>query len=331
MQRYESLDFEGAAAATEGLERCRDGSAAELADAFRWRAQALAGGGDSGRAAEVFALVEVIVPGYALDPFLSPKLHELQRAGRAQAKSSRPVFARLLPTEESGGERQLLVEVFDAEKSHSATFRFFLGERTRELPGVPVGDRHFRATVPREATADDQVEVMVHVGARLGCRTPRARIDPEVEVLHASAPPDALAPAAPAPAAPARSLQLAAAPFAEVVSRRVGAELAVSVALGPSFEVGAAVTLGSYPGLRLAASLHRPRTGALIEPLVQARLAYHPWPGAVGVGALVGATAEAGPGRILAGVVGERYFVPAGFLPYAVMAVAGYQLDLLTP
>ena len=67
--------------------------------------------------------------------------------------------------------------------------------------------------------------------------------------------------------------------------------------------------------------------------LLQLRFLYQPVKDGegVGAGALLAAALEAGHGRLLAGVAGD-FFVsgPDRYYPYAVLGVAGYELDLLS-
>ena len=55
-ERYARADYQGAVAALGEVEACADGTEVELADAFRWRAQAKASLGDTSGAIEAWAL-----------------------------------------------------------------------------------------------------------------------------------------------------------------------------------------------------------------------------------------------------------------------------------
>src|SRR5687767_9548998 len=93
---YAQGAYTKAAAALADVEVCVDGSEVELAEAFRWRAQAKAAAGDTAGSTEAWALVWTVLPTYALDPLESPKFHELYAAGRSRALQGRLVFGRLI-------------------------------------------------------------------------------------------------------------------------------------------------------------------------------------------------------------------------------------------
>ena len=94
-ERYARGDYAGANAALADVEVCTDGSDVELADAFRWRAQAKAAAGDTEGSLEAWALAWTVLPTYVLDPLESPKFHQLYAEGRQRAARERRVFARL--------------------------------------------------------------------------------------------------------------------------------------------------------------------------------------------------------------------------------------------
>ena len=93
--RYARGDYAGAVTALAEVEICTDGSEVELAEAFRWRAQAKAALGDTLGSIEAWALAWTVLPTYVLDPLESPKFHELYAEGRKRAATGQLVFARL--------------------------------------------------------------------------------------------------------------------------------------------------------------------------------------------------------------------------------------------
>jgi hypothetical protein len=136
-QAYQSVDFVGAAKAADVV-ACRDGSPAELAEALRWRAQAFAAHSDVLEAIQAFAQLAAVAPDYALDPFLSPKVHELFQAGRAEALLRHTVFLRLLAPAMRGGRTYARAEVY-GPASPEVVFRFNVGEDLVDVPAAGSG------------------------------------------------------------------------------------------------------------------------------------------------------------------------------------------------
>lgn len=141
-----------------------------------------------------------------------------------------------------------------------------------------------------------------------------------VASTHVTAPPSA----EPAP------LHVFALLFGDVVSTQGGAEVGLGFSIAPTVDLGAAASLGDSVGVRFLMSVHSDRTSTwgwlvelrgLVQPLDAGT--------AVGLGALLGTTLEAGPGRLLVGVAGDFYSGPDRYYPYAVLGMAGYELDLL--
>ncbi|MBI3183314.1 MAG: OmpA family protein [Myxococcales bacterium] len=129
-------------------------------------------------------------------------------------------------------------------------------------------------------------------------------------------------------------LHLSAAGFGSLLARYAGAEVGASWAPASFVEVGATANLGRYVGGRLTVGLHPSEPFAAgLRPLLQLRGVLHPVEGGAGIGggALVGGSLEAGPGRLIGGVLGEFFSGPAAYTPFALHALAGYELDLLKP
>jgi hypothetical protein len=113
--RYEQADSKGTLAATASIEACIDGEPGELAEALRWRAQALLAEGNSPAALDAFVLLLTIAPHYQLDPLLSPKLHQLLTEARARVVATGGLpFARLRRAPLDGSS--VLVEVYDPHR-----------------------------------------------------------------------------------------------------------------------------------------------------------------------------------------------------------------------
>ncbi|MBI3182652.1 MAG: OmpA family protein [Myxococcales bacterium] len=133
---------------------------------------------------------------------------------------------------------------------------------------------------------------------------------------------------------PPAPLHLKASVVGDPFVRATGAEVEGSFSALPNLDVGAAATLGQAVGARLTVKLHPSSPlGAGIRPFLQLRGIFHPVNGGFGTGggAWLGATVEAGPGRVIAGAIGELYAGPAGYVPYSLMMGAGYELDFLRP
>jgi hypothetical protein len=101
---FESGDVAGTLAATQNVERCTDGTAAELARALRWRAQAVAAKGNEVATVTAFAWVYAVDPRFVPEPPLPMDLEALFERGKAQAQSDQLVLVRLLaPATDAGG------------------------------------------------------------------------------------------------------------------------------------------------------------------------------------------------------------------------------------
>jgi hypothetical protein len=113
------------------------------------------------------------------------------------------------------------------------------------------------------------------------------------------------------------------------LARRAGAEVGAAFALTRMWDVGLAASLGQRVGLRASVTLHPAQSDFPLRPVAALRAVVHPLPGgaALGGGLFAGATYELGPGRVVAGIIGEAYRVPVDFAPYALLISAGYQLD----
>lgn len=185
--RYEAVDYPASVRATLEVEQCQDGSAAELAEALRWRAQALAAGGNAQAATEAFALLGTVAPDYALDPLVSPKIHRLSGDGQRKARAEGRVFARLLEPRWEDGRATLRVELFDPRKrATSVLFSFEGGEPGVEITASLREGRTFEAQAPRHAGR--LYSAVVETIERVAFRTPSARL-PTSRGVSTAAPP----------------------------------------------------------------------------------------------------------------------------------------------
>lgn len=111
-ERYQAVDYPAVLAAVKGVEDCTDGTAEELAEAVRWRGQALAATRQTADAVEAFALAITIYPLYVLDPMVAPKVHTLFNQGRAKVTNEKRVFGRVV----ARNGTEVTLEVFDPRR-----------------------------------------------------------------------------------------------------------------------------------------------------------------------------------------------------------------------
>jgi hypothetical protein len=144
--RYAQGEYSAAIAALADVDVCTDGSDEELAEAFRWRAQAKAANGDTAGAVEAWALVWTVLPTYALDPLESPKFHEEYARGRTLAATTRVVFARLVRSVVG----YVVVQVFDPTgRVKRAAIQF----DQMEMNATRQDDGTWRALIPEGASS----------------------------------------------------------------------------------------------------------------------------------------------------------------------------------
>lgn len=143
---YQALDYAGTLAAVADVELCADGNGDELAEAFRWRAQAHAAQRNTEGAVEAFTQVATVSPVYVLDAMLAPKVHALFNQGRARVKESKSAFARV--TSRRG--EQLTVEVFDPMNAVTSVRIAWVGGTTGAARAT---GSEWTATIPRDITA----------------------------------------------------------------------------------------------------------------------------------------------------------------------------------
>jgi hypothetical protein len=141
---YARGNYAPAISALANVEMCADGSDEELAEAFRWRAQAKAASGDAEGSIEAWALTWTVLPSYMLDPLESPKFHELYGTGRSRAAQRRLVFGRLTRT--NGG--RVVAQVFDP---HRRLQRVMINFNATEMPATHQDDGTWSAPVPEGA------------------------------------------------------------------------------------------------------------------------------------------------------------------------------------
>jgi hypothetical protein len=149
-EHYAQGDYAGASAALAEVEVCTDGSDEELAEAFRWRAQAKAAAGDTKGAIDAWALAWTVLPTYVLDPLESPKFHDQYAEGRNRALQTRLVFARLTRTIVG----HTVVQVFDP---HGRVKRVAVQFDQMEMSATRHDDGTWHALVPAGAVSASAV------------------------------------------------------------------------------------------------------------------------------------------------------------------------------
>src|SRR5581483_9599278 len=142
---FEAGDVAGTLAATQDVERCENGTGKELAEALRWRAQAVATKGNEIATVTASAGVNAADPAFVADPALPRELQELFLRGRAQAQSDKLVLLRLLGPAADDSGTWVRVEVLGfGERTHvEAIFREKI-----HVPAVAEGEGVYRAKVP---------------------------------------------------------------------------------------------------------------------------------------------------------------------------------------
>lgn len=128
------------------------------------------------------------------------------------------------------------------------------------------------------------------------------------------------------------NFHLGAAGVLDGVARRAGAELSATYDVSRNVDLGLGVSLGESIGLLTLAQFHllSPHE-ALFRPFVQLRGEFHPASGGYGGGAWAGAELELGMGRLKAGPAVVVFAPKAGYHSYAVLAIAGFEIDLPSP
>jgi hypothetical protein len=165
-EHYSRGDYSGASAALADIEVCIDGSDEELAEAFRWRAQARASAGDTKGAIDAWALAWTVLPTYVLDPLESPKFHDQYAEGRKAALRSKLVFARLTRTLLG----HTVVQVFDP---HGRVKRVMVQFDAMEMNATRHDDGTWHALVPQGAVS---AVAVLDSGDAVVCRTRKVMV-----------------------------------------------------------------------------------------------------------------------------------------------------------
>jgi outer membrane protein OmpA-like peptidoglycan-associated protein len=129
-------------------------------------------------------------------------------------------------------------------------------------------------------------------------------------------------------------LHLTALAFSQFVGESAGGEIGASYSPSRVLDLGLLATLGSVLGGRVEVRLHPRRDeDHLFAPFASLRAAFHAPTGGVaaGGGGGIGVTYEMGPGRFVAGLVGELYSAPSSYYSYGVLLEGGYEIDLFRP
>jgi hypothetical protein len=239
-QRYGAAEYGAAITALTDVELCTDGTAQELAEALRWRAESKASNGDQAGAIEAFALLWVVQPGYALDPLESPKFHELFSLGRTRAEKSKLVFARLVKTPGLDAD----VQVFDPKGRVKHVGVVF--DSAKETWAAKKPDGAWDIAIPAGAVT---ATVLLESDEAVLFRSPRIR----VTTFTPDAPPDPVPLTRRAPP-PAESSKL---PWV-IAGSAIGAAVIIAVVVGVSVAVSSKKIDGSLGSVQLPLESSRP-------------------------------------------------------------------------
>jgi hypothetical protein len=185
-QRYGAAEYGAAIAAVADVEQCTDGTPEELAEALRWRAEAKAATGDTQGSIDTWALLNVILPTYVLDPLESPKFREMFAQGRARSERSKLVFARLVRGEPGAAE----VQVFDPTGRVKHVTVTVDGHEVGVTPRT-----EGRSSIPLRPGVATAV-VVLESGDSVLFRSPKIRVSAMAPLAAEPAKPDSVPPAA---------------------------------------------------------------------------------------------------------------------------------------
>jgi hypothetical protein len=142
---HENQDLAAVIAATQSVERCADGTAHELAEAMRWRAQALAEKGNTKAAVTAFAWLFTVEAGFMADPPLAPEVQSLAEAGRQEAAASQLVLVRLMAPVTDANGTYVRAEVLGPVQPARVEAIF---KNTKIVAATADADGLYRAQVP---------------------------------------------------------------------------------------------------------------------------------------------------------------------------------------
>jgi hypothetical protein len=118
----------------------------------------------------------------------------------------------------------------------------------------------------------------------------------------------------------------------DVVARRAGVELSATYDVTRYADLGLGVSLGESIGILLLAQFHFGLPSeTLVRPFVQVRGEFHITSRGYGGGMWAGVELELGNGRFKAGPALLAFAPRSGYHSYAVLGVAGFELDLPSP
>ena len=118
----------------------------------------------------------------------------------------------------------------------------------------------------------------------------------------------------------------------DFISKQIAPEVGASYGLAPFLDLGLSLTLGTSIAMHLALDLHSSwHTQSLFRPFGQLRGTASFGALGFGGGLWAGAEVELGPGRIKVGPAVYALTARRGYYAFAVLAMAGYELDLLRP
>ena len=335
-QALEGLDFRAAATAFERA--CLEASCtrAQFLRATTGLATALSSLAQTQRAAEAFKLVLFISPGWALPSGASPRLREPFEAAQVFWRSRAAPELSFKPVALGANAAASLTAQLVADPLGVVDRLVVVArrpEREAELTAsgrTPLNDGGFAEgfALPAELTAPGELTLVAQALSKSGSVLLESTLE---RTISGAGPEPAAPPAAvdaPPPASGRALLHASVTAVFDVVSRQLGVEALASFSVLRVLDVAAGATFGANVGLRVAATLHLPRTYR-VSPFAQARFGLHPSAGpAVGGGLAAGVTVEAGPGRVTASFAGEAFSAAPQFAVFGALFLIGYELDV---
>lgn len=341
-QSLKELDFKSAAADFEKACAADPCSRAQVLRTQVGFATALSSLGQSARAAEAFKRLLFVSPDWQLPQGASPRLRDPFEAAqvfwRSRAQAALTLKSSALAADEPGTLTARL-EADPLSQVQRLVVIVRRDDREEQLEPSPGGrtslsDRGFDerfelpATLTRPGTLSFVAQALSPSGSVLLESAPLERHLTAAAVTGPSTAPVARADPPAASRADRAVLHISVKGVFDAVSRQLGAEALLGVAVTRVLDVALGATLGANVGLRAAVTLHLPRTYRL-SPFGQLRLGLHPTAGpAAGGGLAVGATLEAGPGRVMAMFAAELFSAPSAFAAVGALFFLGYELDL---
>lgn len=335
-QALKELDYRGAASAFERA--CADApcSRAQLLRAYTGLATALSSLAQTQRATDAFKLLLFISPEWKLPSGASPRIREpfeaaqvFWRSRAAPALTFRP--AALTANAPATQTVQLEADPLGLASRIALVVR--RPDREQRLEGsaravLPDGGFAMTFELPPQLTAPGPITLVAQALSSSDSVLLESTLERNIagaEPPVVTAPPPEVE--APPPSEGRALLHVGVTAVFDALNRYLAAEALASVSPLRFLDLALGAVFGAHTGARLAVVAHLPRAYR-VSPFLALRGAWHPSAGALGGGGALGATVEAGPGRVTASAAGEVFSAPAAYRPFAVLFFVGYELDV---